>query len=434
LVVTIVDARRLTALGAWLIAMAAAAGPAWSEPAVLARAVAESPLRVDTPRVQRASLRSTDWDVVAVEPPAQPPADPSWLLLSADVADREATDLRSLLADRERWRLVEFGAAATWRPLAAKVTAFGQLPYVSTGVLDATTFDEVQEPASLGVRGEVEGFEAGAQYRSVGKRLERLIGGPAAHKDREGHELWVAHRLGPLKLRLADSELTDNVDRNPALPRTTKDQDAVTAELALSAWPVLGLTYAAGDSARVRLTPQGREGAPERHDFESVTSSLYYYGGPGWEVTTSSTLSQSRHVLRAEEETTATYHDLSLTLRLLDGVTAIPALSLGQERALWSDVHTDTSTAALTLTYAPAASRWWASTYASYTTTRASDGSTEGRAVSLSGALTCALGKLLPLRSTVSFEAGYDRYDDAVVPAGASRAISGFVLLKVAGF
>jgi hypothetical protein len=70
----------------------------------------------------------------------------------------------------------------------------------------------------------------------------------------------------------------------------------------------------------------------------------------------------------------------------------------------------------------------------SYTSTRTSDGSTDGRSVSLGGALSCALGRLMSARTTLSFEAGYDRYADAVVPASSSRAISGFVLLKVAGF
>ena len=96
-------------------------------------------------------------------------------------------------------------------------------------------FDGAHEPASLGVTGEIGGFEAGAHYRSVGKRLDRLIGAPAALKDREGHELWVAQRLGLLKLRLSDSQLS-----------------AVTAEVSVSEWPVLGLTLCVG---RLRADP-----------------------------------------------------------------------------------------------------------------------------------------------------------------------------------
>jgi hypothetical protein len=438
--VIITNARRSAALAAGLLTMAVLVGPAWSEPRSFfaissARAIPESPSGAEGPRPKPDSFQPTGVDALAIDLPAPIGGDPDLSLLTASVANREPTDLRLLLANGERWRLVEFGAAATWRPLTAKVTAFGQLPYVAADPTDrAAAFDGAHDPASLGVKGEVEGFEAGAQYRSVGKRLERLIGAPTALNDREGYELWAAQRLGLLRLRLSDSELTDNVDRNPALPRTTKDQTAVTAGVAIPEWPVFELTYASGDSSRVRLTPEGREGTPERYDFESVKGSASYHGGPAWDLIASSTFSQSRHVVRTQEETATTAHDLSLTLRLLESFTAVPTLSVGQERYTWSAVRSDTGTAGLTVSYAPPATGWSASTFASYTATRTSDRSIDGRSVSLSAATTWSLGRWLPKGSTVSFEAGYDRYVDGVVPASSSRAISGFVLLRIAGF
>jgi hypothetical protein len=402
-VVISIDGRRLSALVTWLLMTAAFVHPA-----------------------------SGEFPFIASAPPQDEPDLP---MVTASVADREPTDLRLLVADGERWRLMEFGAAATWRPLAARLTAFGQLPYVTSERADGTpALDETHQPASLGVKAEAGDFEGGAQYRSVGKRLDRLVGAPRALKDREGHEVWAAQRLGLLRVRLSDSELTDNVDRNPALPRTTKDQSAITTELSMVDWPVLGLTYASGDLTRVRLTPERREGAAERRRFESVTSSAYYYGGPGWDATASSTLTLSHHVARPEEETAGMYQDVSLTLHLLDSLTAVPALGIGRERDPASDVRSDTGMAAFTLSYAPPASRWWASTFVSYTATRTSDGSTDARTISLGGALTCALGSLLPARSTVSFEAGYDRFVDAVVPEYSSDAISGFLLLKIDAF
>jgi hypothetical protein len=435
-VVIILDGRRLTALGALIITMAAGVGAAGSEPSTPAggRALVSALLRVEDPRpTPLPAIRPDERDTLADE--STPPVSPELPLLTTSATDREPTDLRLLVGDAERWRLVEFETAATWRPLGAKLTAFGQLPHAVSETLDrAPAFGETQEPAALGVRGEAGDFEAGAQYRSVGKRLDRLIGAPTALRDREGHEIWMAQRLGLLKLRLSDSELSDNVDRNPALPRTTRDQTAVTAELSLSAWPVLGLTYAAGEAARVRLAPEGREGSPERREFESVTGSAYYYGGPGWDVTASSTLSLSRHIARTQDDTATLTQDLSLTLYLRDSVTVAPTLSLGLERWAPSDVRSDTGTAGLTLSYAPPSSRWSASTFVGYTSTRTSDGSSDARNVSLTGALTCALGRLLPSRATLSFEAGYDDYADAAVPDSAARAVSGFVVLKIAGF
>ncbi|HEX6209174.1 MAG TPA: hypothetical protein VF136_00260 [Methylomirabilota bacterium] len=436
----VLHARRLTVLGALIVTAAAGVGVARSEPAPDHRALVSALLRLEAPQPRPpVAVEFLDDDVLAEENPTPAPVGPELPLLTTSAAEREPTDLRLLIADGERWRLMEFGAAATWRPLAAKVTASGQLPYVVSERLDGglaldEALDQTQEPAALGVNGRVGDLEAGAQYRSVGKRLERIVSAPAALKDREGHELWIAQRLGMLRLRLSDSELTDNVDRNPALPRTTKDQSAATVELLVHDWPVLGLTYASGDSARVRLTPQGREGSPERREFESVTGSAYYHGGPGWEVATSSTVSLSRHATRPGDEMTALYQDLSLTLHLIEAVTLVPTLGVGVERYAPADFGSDTGTAGLTLSYAPRPGRWWASTSVGYTAIRTSDGSTDARNVSLTGALTCALGRLLPAQSTLSFEAAYDRYVDAVVPDSASRAVSGFVLLRFAGF
>ena len=435
--VIILDGRRLTALGALILTMAAGVHTASSEPSTPAggRTLVSALVRVEDPRPTASTARRPDERDALVDEPTPAPLGPELPLLTTSATDREPTDLRLLVTDTERWRLVEFETAATWRPLAAKLTAFGQLPYALSERPDRVpAFDETEEPAALGVKGEAGDFEAGAQYRSVGKRLDRLVGAPTALRDREGHEVWMAQRLGLLKVRLSDSELTDNVDRNPALPRTTRDQTAVTAELSLSAWPVLSLTYAAGEAARVRLTPQGREGSPERHQFESVTTSAYYYGGPGWDVTASSTLALSRHVARPQDDTAMLSQGLSLTLHLREAVTVVPSLSLGLERSAPSDVRSDTSTAGLTLAYAPPAGRWSASTSVGYTSTRSSDGSTDARNVSLTGALTCALGRWLPARSALSFEAGYDHYADAAVPDSAARAVSGFVVLKIAGF
>ena len=214
--------------------MASFAGPTWGQSAPLfalasVRAIAEVPVGSAGPRPDAMSFVPSHFEGLTAESPSVL-EDPKLPQVTTSVSDKEPTDLRLLVANEERWRLIEFGAAATWHPLTAKLTAFGQLPYASTNLPETTAgLDSASGPASLGIKGEVEGFEAGVQYRSVGKRLERLVGAPSALKDREGYELWVAQRVGLVTLRLSDTELTDNVDRNPALPRITKDQNAITA-------------------------------------------------------------------------------------------------------------------------------------------------------------------------------------------------------------
>jgi hypothetical protein len=368
--------------------------------------------------------------VIFEQPDAPDPLRSRYLTLTTSLTDRERFDLRTFLDGGERWHLLEFGAVASSRPLGTRLTVGGHIPYLAGETREAFRPVEYEDsPGAFRLTAEAGGFAAGAEYRSVGKRLERVIKQPA-WQDREGGEVWVAQRLGPLRLRLSHSDLTDNVDRDPALPRTTKEQTAVTAEIASSPWPVLGLTYAVGDSERVRLTG---DSPAERQAYESLTASAYH-AGSGWSVAASSTLSQIRDVARPDIESETIYHEISLELRPLDAVYLIPALTLGQERYGGSSVEGETGSGSLTLAYDPPKQRWRASTTVSYTMNRTSDGQVDGRSIGASGALAWDLGKLLGRHVTLTFEAGHDQYRDRVYPSASSQSLFGFVLLQFASF
>ena len=343
-------------------------------------------------------------------------------------------------------------SAAASPPQEAKVTAYGAVAYVppslaasrpegglgygpvvSPGAVFGLGLEEQEEPVSLGLKGSVSDFEGGAEYRSVGKRFERLVTGPASQRDREGTELWVVQRLGLLRLRLSQSELADNVDRNPALPRTSRAQTAVSAQLAPRGWPILGLTYAIGDSERVWLTGDGRPRVAEEQTFDSMSGNIYY-GAPRWDVSGSSTYITSRDVAQPDHTMTMLYHDLRLTLRPLESLVITPAVSTGLDRYEWSDTRSNTTSASLLLSYGPPTSWWKLWTLGAYTASQASDGTVDGRTMSLSGGLSCGLGRLLGGPTSLSFQGGYERYDDAVYRDGSARGVFGLVRLKVASF
>src|SRR5205085_8399209 len=188
---------------------------------------------------------------------------------------------------------------------------------------------------------------------------------------------------------------------------TTKAQTAVTGEMTVDAWPTLGITWAAGDSEHVRLTPDIRARGPERRRFASVTGSAYYHGNR-WEITASSTYTQSRDRVRDDDEATSLYHDLTLSIQPVDAVTVMPALSIGQDRYDTSRARSDMTAAALTLFYDPPRSRWHAWTVGAHTKAQSNDASVDGKSLSVSGRLSYALGKILGGRSSVSLESGYD--------------------------
>ncbi len=348
---------------------------------------------------------------------------------------------------------MSFGAAAANRPQDMKVTAYGAVAYLPSlsssgpdgglgfgpatapGAAFGLGLDDPEEPVSLGFKGELAGLglEGGAEYRSVGKRLDRVVAGPASQKDREGTEVWLAQRLGLLRLKLSESDLSDNVDRDPALPRTTKTQTAVSAQLTPRAWPIFGLTYASGDSERTWLTGEGRTRTIERQTFDSVAGSAYY--GTRWlDLSGTSTYSFSREPGRSDRDMNSLYHDLSLTLRPLNVVSVTPSLSSGVDRYEWSSTRYQSGSASLLLTYTPTASRFSLWTLGAYTMSQSTDRTVDGRTMSVSGGMACGLGKILGGHASVAVQAGYDRYVDGIYPDSSTQGAFGLVLFKVAAF
>lgn len=352
----------------------------------------------------------------------------------------DSSDLRVLLGKGERWHLMQFGAAAGSRPQEARVKAYGAVAYLPSTLMGSRPaaasslgIDDQEEPISLGFKAELNGLEGGAEYRSIGKRLERVVAGPASQKDREGTEVWLAQRLGLLRLKLSQSDLSDNVDRDPALPRTRKTQTAVGAQLAPRGWPIFGLTYATGDSERTWLTGDGGTRSLERQTFDSLAGSAYY-SGPGWDISGTSSYSYSRDPGRSDREMTMLYHDLSVTLRPVNTITVVPSVSTGLDRYEWSSVSNQTGMASLLLSYTPTASWWSLWTLGAYNSSQSSDRAVDGRTVSVTGGMACGLGKIFGGRASLSVEAGYERYADAVYPDSSARGAFGLVLLTVTSF
>jgi hypothetical protein len=329
----------------------------------------------------------------------------------------------------ERGRLLKFNADLRSPASGSRLTADGELTYrpFDPGRLDGFD-DETRAPMRLGLKGAAGPFGYGASYQSVGKRLETLATS-AMKKDREGTEVWAESRVGVGRLKASLSELSDNVDQDPRLPRTTKTQGGLTVEVAPSGWPVLGLSYSEGVADRVPLG--GRPTARRAEsDLETFGGSLYY-ARSDWDVTLSTSYSPSIERHRGGRETLTIAHDLSASYRPTGAVTISPSLGLWEDRYLWSGVQNDTTAAALTLTYAPPSETVSLTAFGSYSRSRGSDGWTEGTAASASASVAWNLGLSPPSRSALSLELGYNRYVDAITPSSSYTDLSALVLFRV---
>lgn len=460
-----ITTRRLTTFATLFLAMAlplgaAHAGALWPiDPAVTERP-ADLPSwliasrlgrPLDDARDDAMSGGLSDLGAVLLRDAPTTSIDPDPLTLRSSAEDQ--SDLRALMSRGERWHLMSFGAAAASRPQEVKVTAYGAVAYLpalsgsrpdgglgfgpasAPGAAFGLGLDDPEEPVSLGFKGELGGLglSGGTEYRSVGKRLERVVIGPASQRDREGTEVWLAQRLGLLRLKVSQSDLSDNVDRDPSVARTNRTQTAVSAQLTPRDWPIFGLTYATGDAERTWLTGEGRARTVEHQTFDSVAGSAYY-AGPGWNLSGTSTYGYSRDPGRTDRDMTSLYHDLSLTLRPVNTFTVVPSVSSGVDRYEWASTSYQSGSASLLLTYTPTASRWSLWTLGAYTTSQTTDRTVDGRSMSVTGGLVCGLGRILGGHASVSVQAGYDRYVDGVYPESSTRGAFGLVLLKVASF
>lgn len=345
--------------------------------------------------------------------------------LRTSVTDTEPLDLRTL-ARGERWHLARFDAVALSPGLDTQLSAYGRVAYVpgNAGPVEPSTDD----PVSIGLRGKLGDFELCAEYRSVGKRLERVLGDGG--RDQETAQVWLARRFGPMRLKLSQAELSDNVDKNPALPRTTRVQTALTAELLPADWAVVGVTFASGDLERARLGPAARERAPERYGFNSMTASVYHDAG-WWGAGVSATYTRTRDLAASNRDSEGLYQDASVWMRFVETLTVTSSAGAGQEQYLWSGATSDSASGWLSVTYTPPRSRWHAWTVAGGTLYTSSDRSADGRTVNVGAGIGWDLSRWLGARSTVSVEAGYDRYMDGISPGGSSRSLFGLVLLTV---
>src|SRR5258705_1097879 len=128
------------------------------------------------------------------------------------------------------------------------------------------------------------------------------------------------------------------------------------------------------------------------------------------------------------------YHDVRLTLRPLDALMIVPRISNGLDGYEWSRTRSNPTSASLLLSYGPPASWWNLWTLGAYPASQATDGTVDGRTMSLSGGLSCGLGRLLGGPTSLSFQAGDERYDDAVYRDSSSRGLFGLVRLKGVSF
>jgi hypothetical protein len=275
-------------------------------------------------------------------------------------------------------------------------------------------------------------LESGVDLQSVTPGLEKVTG-PAIKPDREGGEVWVAVGHGQFRLRATVAAVSDNLLGDPSRPRTTKTDARLALELKLPSGSLASLTASQGTS--VPSPPPrawGEHRGLEALDFESLALTLYRYGGPQWDLTLTTTYTESEGRRQPDRETVSVVHDLSGSYRPIPSVCITPALSFSQDDPTGSAGNRYLSTSVAVAVAIPR-SPLDLTLYGSYTRGYTTDQLWDDRTLDALATLTWRLRRSSPTVS-LALEGGSSRHVDAVGGAGDYDELRGLMLLRIAGF
>jgi hypothetical protein len=354
---------------------------------------------------------------------------------SPGVTFRLLGDERELLHESERWRSRQFVLLPAPALIDSQLRGRGELASLDPAYIgpESIAGDGAYRLLSLALEGEWNGFGYGAGYRSVGKKLEKLARLPPAMRDQKGGEVWLERRIGIGRVRLFLSDFSDNVDRDPARPRTTKTQGGVTTAVTLPAWPTVSLSYlhGASESEAGRRADAGAQSS-ERW-LDTLIASLSYRAAV-WTIGVSSTYSASVEKGRPRRETIALAQEVSGSYRPTEAITITSSLSRREEYYDGVDVQNRTTWASLSLAWNRLFQVFQLTASGTYLHTTSTDGYVDGTTTTATASVARHLGKWLWGNGAVSVELGYSGYRDAIYPEASYRDVFGLLRLRVISF
>ncbi len=283
----------------------------------------------------------------------------------------------------------------------------------------------------FGLKGNWGRFDYGVEYLHARSGANKVIG-RKIKGDQEGSSLWLKQSMGVFKITALFSDFVDNVADNPGKPRIRNTQGGITFNVALPNMPLLNVYYTHGYSRSV-YEPSGSQ--PQQNWLENFGATLYY-SRSNWDISVSSTSGISSDKLLSDSNSITFFYQLSGSYRPITSITISPALSLGDERYMWSGggVRYITPTASIWFGYYPLSDDFNLSFYGSYTINKSNDGYTDTNALNGTLSLVWTLARSPLGKHSLSFDVSYYHYLDDVYESSTYKDISALLNLKLASF
>jgi hypothetical protein len=157
------------------------------------------------------------------------------------------------------------------------------------------------------------------------------------------------------------------------------------------------------------------------------------YNGKNWNARFASSYIFGKDLLRNGAGNNVKTEVVTASFRPFNTLTIAPTLVYREEMQEWSGVRIESPTASLALQYKQS-QRLLISAMGNYTGTHSSDGLIDSANLGGKGSLSWDVQPSRTWRTSISFEAGYNRLTNHITPSAGMENISGLIRLVLAGF
>jgi len=335
--------------------------------------------------------------------------------------------LKDLTPETERARTQGLLASVTWlkgtfvteTEVANNVGGAG---WLQSKIPGDTHNDASTRMVRLGLTGTAGTVRYGMLYRTAG---QAFFNGP----DQAMREIWGEWKSGWTTLRSTIGQLWNNVAGDSTRSRMEQTYQRVSLAWNRPAWPNLALTYAQ-NSLSSTIDPIGI--APQQMHNDTLEAALAY-NGKNWNARFASSYIFGKDLLRNGAGNNVKTEVVTASFRPFNTLTIAPTLVYREEMQEWSGVRIESPTASLALQYKQS-QRLLISAMGNYTGTHSSDGLIDSANIGGKGSLSWDVQPSRTWRTSISFEAGYNRLTNHITPSAGMENISGLIRLVLAGF
>ena len=298
--------------------------------------------------------------------------------------------------------------------------SLGGAGWLQSRIPGDTGSDAAQRMVRLGLTGTAGSIRYGMVSRSAG---QAFLNGP----DQALREVWGEWKSGWTTLRSAIGEQWNNVGGDPTRSRLEQTYGRVGLVWNRPIWPEISLTYA-HNSLNSALEPLGI--IPQRSHNHTLESALAY-NGMSWNARLASSYILGSDLIHGGSQTTVRMQMLTAVFRPLNTLAISPTLGYREEVQDWLGVQINSPLASVALQYRQS-QQLLISAMGNYAGTRSSDRLIDTELVGGKGLLAWNLQRSQAWTTLISFEAGYNRTTNHVVPSANTEDISGLIRVILA--